>query len=220
MTTSLRKNRRFYPLVTLGAAAFALFAGLPLSALADPGAGAFCPPFSFVNATNLALNPSFETVGANGNPSTCPAPCTTTPESAAANWTMHSDNFGSAITTRLEPLSVLDPNRVPFGTDPSAGRRMLHVIAGGNEGGVIQRVRRSPAKMMFQVWVYVLKGHVAIQPHGGAGSTVAWSAKKNQWEELRVCTDGTVPTNALLILNQDPAGGNFFIDRAEARAIP
>ena len=187
---------------------------------AAPAAATFCPPFSFSNAINHALNPSFETIGANGNPSICPAPCVAAKESAAANWTIHSDNFGSAVTTRVEPLSVLDPNRVPFGTDPGAGRRMLHIIAGGGEGGVYQRVRRSPAKLMFQVWVYVRRGHVVIQPHGTNLGPAAWSAKKNQWEELRVCTDGTVPTNLLVIYNQDPNGGDFFVDRAEARETP
>jgi hypothetical protein len=190
------------------------------AAQAGPAAATFCPPFGFANATNLAKNPSFEVVGVNGNPSVCPAPCIAAKESAASGWTIHSSNAGAQVSTRLEPLSVLAPNEVPFGTDPSAGRRMLHIIAGGNEGGVYQRIRRSPAKMMFQVWVYVRSGKVVIQPHGTNVGPAAWSAKANQWEELRVCTDGTVPTNLLVIYNQDPNGGNFWVDRAEAREIP
>ena len=73
---------------------------------------------------------------------------------------------------------------------------------------------------MFQVWVYVRKGHVAIQANGGTTGPAAWSAKTNQWEELRVCTDGTVPVDIFLIYNEDPGGGNFYVDRAEIRQLP
>lgn len=200
----------------------ATLAGLnwTISANAAPSAATICPPFPFANATNLAINPSFETIGANGNPSVCPAPCIAPKESAAANWTIHSDNFGAAVSTRVEPVSVLDPRREPYGSDPLVGRRMLHVIPGGGEGGVYQRHRASPAKIMFQVWVYVKSGRVVVQANGGNLGPAAWSTKKDQWEELRVCTDGTVPTNFWLVYNQDPNGGNFFIDRAEAREIP
>jgi hypothetical protein len=190
------------------------------AAQAAPSAATICPPFNFITAINHADNPSFETVGSNGNPSICAAPCVAPQESAADQWTIHSDNFGAAVSTRLEPLSVLDPRREPFGTDPKAQKRMLHIIAGGGEGGVYQRHRTSPARLMFQVWVYVHSGHVVVQANGGNLGPAAWSTKKDQWEELRVCTDGTVPTDVLVVYNEDPAGGDFFIDRAEAREIP
>jgi hypothetical protein len=218
MTTS-RGNGRCSSMAI--AATLAGLSWATASAHAAPFAATICPPSSFVNTTNLADNPSFETVGANGNPSICAAPCGPPyPESAAADWTIHSDNFGAAVTTRLEPLSVLDPRREPYGTDPKRETRMLHIIPGGNEGGVIQIHRGAPAKVMFQVWVYVRRGHVLIQPHGGGGGPGAWSTKKNQWEELRVCTDGTAQVDAFIILNQDPSGGDFFVDRAEIRETP
>jgi hypothetical protein len=218
MTSSRGTRRCLKSAMTMLAA----LAGLDwaAAAYAAPSAATVCPPFGFASATNLAVNPSFETVGSNGNPSICAAPCTVPQESAAASWTIHSDNFGSAVTTRLEPLSVLDPRREPYGSDPKALRRMLHLIPGGGEGGVFQRHRISPAKLMFQIWVYVHKGHVAVQANGGNLGPAAWSTKKDQWEELRVCTDGTVPTDLLVVYNEDPAGGDFFIDRAEAREIP
>jgi hypothetical protein len=216
MTTSRTTRRSF----GAGLAAIAILVGPHAGALAAPSAATICPPFNFINATNIAANPSFETVGANGNPSICAAPCVAPQESAAARWTIHSDNFGAAVTTRLEPLSVLDPRREPYGTDPSPLRRMLHVIAGGAEGGVYQRHRVSPARIMFQVWVYVRAGHVVVQANGGNLGPAAFNTKKDQWEELRVCTDGSVPTNFLLVYNEDPAGGDFFIDRAEARETP
>jgi hypothetical protein len=218
MSTSCGTWRRSRSTIAL----VATLAGLSWAsdASAAPSAATICPPFGFANATNIATNPSFEAVGSNGSPSICAAPCVAPKESAAANWTIHSDNFGAQVSTRIEPLSILDPRREPYGDDPLAGRRMLHVIAGGGEGGVYQRHRRGPAKIMFQVWVYVKTGHVVVQANGGNLGPAAWSTKKNQWEELRVCTDGTVPTDFLLVYNEDPAGGNFFVDRAEAREIP
>jgi hypothetical protein len=201
-----------------------LLANLPAAtnAWAEASAAAVCPPIGFADTINYADNPSFETVGENGNPSTCHSPCTAAQESAADEWTIHSDNFGHTVKTRLEPLSVLDPNQEPFGTDPKPQKRMLHITAHGTESGVYQRHfdTASGTKVMFQVWTYVKSGKVAIQPHGGAGGPVAWSTKTNQWEELRVCTDGTVPVDLFVILNQDAAGGEFWIDRAEIRLTP
>lgn len=200
-----------------------IFAALQFAATnvaADPGAALACPPIGFLDTINLAQNPSFEMIGSNGNPSICPAPCVSSVVSAAAAWTIHSSNQGDAISTRVEPLTALAPRLVPYGTAPPEGTQMLHVIAGGNEGGVFQNLAAPPAKMMFQVWVYVRSGKVAIQPHGTNVGPTAWSSKLNQWEELRVCTDGTVPTNSLVIYNEAPAGGEFWVDRAEARAIP
>jgi hypothetical protein len=90
---------------------------------AEQAAATFCPPFSFLNSVNHANNPSFETVGENGNPSICDFPCTAPQESAADQWTIHSSNQRDKVITRLEPLSVLDPRREPFGTHPKAERQ-------------------------------------------------------------------------------------------------
>jgi len=73
---------------------------------------------------------------------------------------------------------------------------------------------------MVQAWVFVVKGHVVLQPHGSNMGPASWSAKTGQWKELRTCTDGTVPTDMLIIWNNDPKGGRFFVDRVEARLIP
>ena len=123
---------------------------------------------------------------------------------------MHSDNANAPVQAQLVPTNVPGPG----------GSRMLRYIAGGGEGGVFQPLRGAPSKLMFSVWVKVRRGHVAIQPHGGNVGPVAWSTKIGEWEQLRVCTDGTVPTNLLVIYNQDPNGGDFFIDRVEVRETP
>jgi hypothetical protein len=190
---------------------FALLALLlPAVASADPGAANACPPIGFLNATNYAQNASFETVGPNGsnvfwqNGQPTPVPA------ASASWFMHSSNAGAPVQSQIVPTNVPGPG----------GARMLRFVAGGNEGGVYQMVPNPPAKMMFSVWVKVMRGHVAVQAHGGNMGPVAWSTKRGEWEQLRVCTDGSVPTNMLVIYNQDPAGGEFYVDRVEARAIP
>lgn len=198
---------------------FALIVGATLSltglpAAADPGVGLICPPVSFANATNLAPNPSVETVGPFGQTSICAEPCTIEKGSAAAAWTMHSDNDDHFIATQL-----VSPSTVPFGTDPTKGRRMLFVNAGAEEGGIFRR-QRSPSKLMFQAWVFVEAGEVHLGVNAQSTGPISVSTKQNQWEVLRVCTDGTVPTGFFYIYNQDPSGGRFYVDRLEIRRIP
>ena len=169
------------------------------------------PPFGFVGPITVK-NASFEQVGPNGSPTTWNPGDPTPPPSAAKAWFMHTDNFGASVTSELVPTSVPGPG----------GGKMLHFIAGGNEGGVYQDLRQYypagvPASVMFSVWVLVRSGHVAVQPNGGTSGPVAWSTKVGEWEQLRVCTDGTVPVDLMVIYNQDPAGGDFYIDRVEVK---
>ncbi len=73
---------------------------------------------------------------------------------------------------------------------------------------------------MYSIWVNVQKGHVAIQIGSFVGGPAGWSTKHNQWEELRVCSNGNPAAPAqdmVLIYNEDPAGGKFDVDRAEVR---
>jgi hypothetical protein len=181
---------------------------LPLNSFAEPAAATICPPWGFVdhpnNSVNLAKNPSFERCigpqSGNGQ----------FPPSAAADWVMHTDNFNAMVSSECVTTHAPGPN----------GAKMLHFTAGGGEGGVIQFMASPPPKVMFSAWVFVRKGFVQIQPHGGAGGPVAHSSKRGEWEQLRVCSDGTVATDAYVILNQDPAGGEFYVDRVEVKALP
>ena len=100
------------------------------------------------------------------------------------------------------------------------GGRMLAVRAGGNEGGVYQLLN-TPAKVMFSVWVWVNRGKVVIGSHAMVNqSPYAWSTKTNEWEQLRICTNGANPTGMFFVYNQDPTGGSFYVDRVEIRQIP
>jgi hypothetical protein len=175
-----------------------------------PAAATTCPPFSFVNNINLAKNPSFEVAGPNGPSTTWQAGGPDNPPSAANNWLMHSSNSRATVSSKLEPTNVPGPGSA----------KMLHFIAGGNEGGVYQRQDSAPAKLMFSVWVFVKSGHLAVQANGGTSGPTAWSTKHNEWEQLRVCTDGTVPTGYFAVWNEDPNGGDFFVDRVEIRETP
>jgi hypothetical protein len=178
----------------------------------NPGAAAAtqCPPYSFVNNINLAKNPSFEVAGPNGPSTTWQAGGPDYPPSAANNWLMHSSNSRATVSSKLEPTNVPGPG----------GARMLHFIAGGNEGGIYQRWDSAPAKLMFSVWVFVKTGHLAVQANAGTSGPSAWSTKHNEWEQLRVCTDGTVPTGYFIVWNEDASGGDFFVDRVEIRETP
>ena len=48
----------------------------------------------------------------------------------------------------------------------------------------------------------------------------SWNTKVGEWEQLRVCTDSTVPTGMFIIWNEDPSGGEFFVDRVEIKETP
>jgi hypothetical protein len=184
----------------------------PSVAASAPGTAAnpaaqMCPPMSFVTGINLAKNPSFE-VG-TGPKSWPPGP--TPPVSAATGWVMHTDNIGTTVSTARVSTTVPGPG----------GAKMLNVRAGGNEGGVYQYIPTAPNKVMFSVWVYVTKGQVQI----GANATTplspySHSTKIGEWEQLRVCTDGTYPTQYFYIYNQAAGGGSFVADRVEIKETP
>jgi hypothetical protein len=200
------------PLQRIAAASTALCLASSAALAASPAASA-CPDYFFLSG-NLALNPSFE-VPAAGVPvgtSKCwqngdPSPVT----SAAANWQMHSSNAGATVCSSLVPMSAPGPG----------GSYALAFRAGGNEGGIYQSHNLDPKKAyMFSVWVLVRSGHVAIQSRAMTGGPVAWTSKLGEWEQLRVCTNSLANTDMLVVYNQAPEGGIFYVDRVELREIP
>src|SRR3954453_1475587 len=105
-----------------------------LALVPTPAAGqcsGACPPFTPPTGPNLLLNAGFDNVG----------PCVSTwyvngsgncrDSSSAANWSVHSDNSGSLIST-----SLVSPTTLP----PAVGGkfRMLHIQSKGPESGVYQ----------------------------------------------------------------------------------
>lgn len=194
--------------------------GLGVAAcLAAQAAGAASPamsacPTQFFLTGNLATNSNFEapSPGIPVGQQTCWRPgLPTPPASAASGWTMHSSNQGATVCSQLIPSTAPEPN----------GNLMLKFVAGGNEGGVFQNVTAPVnSTYMFSVWVYVLQGQVAIQSSGTTGGPVAWSTKIGQWEQLRVCNNSLWPADQILVYNQDPNGGAFYVDRVELREIP
>ena len=180
-------------------------------ARADSPAMSACPTMFFLTG-NLAVNSNFE-APAPGIPvgqTTCWIPGLPA-QSAAAGWTMHSSNDQDRVCSQLLPSTAPEPN----------GTLMLRFVAGGNEGGVFQPVTGNiNSTYMFSVWVYVLSGQVAVNSSGGVGGPVAWSTKIGQWEQLRVCNNLLHTADSLVVYNQDPNGGAFYVDRAEFREIP
>ncbi|HEY7096623.1 MAG TPA: hypothetical protein VH437_07865 [Terriglobales bacterium] len=178
-----------------------------LAAQANPT----CPPFTPPPDPNLLVNPDFNTVGPCGTHtawkmgnSTCPSDPTA---SAAANWTIHSDNFGNLIRTALVTSTL------PIG----GGARMLRIHSDGSESGVFQTLPIGLTKVVGSAWVYVRKGHVVMQATAGLSGPSSWSTKTKEWELLRVCTDGFVPVDTFLVYNEDPAGSDFDVDRVEVK---
>jgi hypothetical protein len=72
---------------------------------------------------------------------------------------------------------------------------------------------------MPTAWVKVLRGHVVMQTNAGVIGPNAWTTKIGEWEQLRICTNGTVPIDMFLVWNEDPAGGDFYVDRVDVRVI-
>lgn len=171
----------------------------------DAGAALSCPPQSFVTGINLATNPSFES---GGGPVSYP-PGPNPPPSAAAGWFMHTSNQNAPVASARVTTTVPGPG----------GARMLAFRAGGNEGGVYQYIS-TPPRVMFSAWVYVRSGQVQLGVNGASTGPHTFSTKQNEWEQLRICTDGSVPTGYFFIVNQDPSGGFFYTDRVEVKEIP
>jgi hypothetical protein len=170
-------------------------------------ASAQCPPQYFITGINLAKNPSFEL---GTGPQTWP-PGPTPPPSAAKGWYMHTNNSNATVSSARVATNVPGPG----------GTLMLSFHAGGAEGGVYQLIPSAPSKVMFSVWVKVFSGIVTIGANGTTGMTpYSSSTKKNEWEQLRVCTDGTYPTGDFFIFNEAPNGGSFVADRVEIKEIP
>jgi hypothetical protein len=172
---------------------------------AAPSAATVCPPKEF-SSPNLAINSRFEyctTAKTWRNGDQLPA------SAAAKSWYMHSDNNGAKVTSEC----------VPYAPAPG-GKYMLHFIAGGGEGGIYQNLENAPAKVMLSAWVFVKRGQVSMQAQAGNTGPAAWSTKIGEWEQLRVCSDGTVPTGMWAIYNSDTRGGEFYVDRVEVRQIP
>jgi hypothetical protein len=169
-----------------------------------PCPGPFFNPFGL---PNMLKNFSFNTVGPSGTTTThsgaLPVPL---PPSAAQEWLMHNNNFGATITTRMIPS-----------TGPQ-GPRMLHIRTGGTEGGVMQNFtskHKGTGKIVGAVWVFVNKGKVQLGIHADGSPTASvMSTKIGQWELLKVCSDGNSANSIFFVLNQDPDGGDFFIDAA------
>lgn len=190
----------------ISTALLAIPLALPITSPAGTITADGCPPIICSNIANpnLLANPSFEVIGANG-PSTThsgalPFPF---PESAAAGWSVHNDNFGCFIRTKLV-----------HSTRPGGGMYMIAVSAGGVESGILQTLPPNPSPIVASVWVYVKSGFVILQTSAGSLGPYSKSTKLNEWELLQVYNDGSTPVDYYSILNQAPGGGVFYAELA------
>jgi hypothetical protein len=199
------------------ALSLAILAGVTAMKLAAQCA-TVCPPPGFASNQNFAGNPDFEAPGPCGpvawianDAGNCMLGGVAW--SAAQGWRLHGDNFGRLVHSSWEASTL------PIG---GLGR-MLHIRAKGPESGIFQPFSLPPGahSMMFSVWVKVVSGQVAI----GTNSMVnvgpyAWSTKVGEWEQLRVCTNGS-PVDMLFVYNENWATseGEFYVDRVEVKVI-
>ncbi len=51
----------------------------------------------------------------------------------------------------------------------------------------------------------------SFRANGGTTGPAAYSTKLNEWEQLRVCTDGTVFADMFVIYNQVATGGSSML---------
>lgn len=196
-------------LLLLTVAVFAQPSVRPSFSLTHPASPPSCEapggdPFAL---PNMLHNPSFNLVGPNGivtsHTGLMPFPFL---PSAAAGWLMHNSNFGATILTRMEP------------SNGPQGPRLLHIRTGGAEGGVLQNfssLHPGTGKIVGAAWVYVRRGNVQLVIHAdGAPTASAVNTKVGEWELLTVCSDGNSANSMFLLLNQDPTGGDFYVDAA------
>jgi hypothetical protein len=173
---------------------------------AEPGAANVCPTPG-VSTVNLSPNPSFEVIGGLGATTSFPA----TTQAAAANWTIHSKNPRAPVQTRVVTTDASGP----------VGLRMIEISGGLDEQGIVQSIAGAAnQRRMVSAWVKVMRGRVALSANSAPTGPSAWSSKIGEWEQLRICPDGTVPSNFISIYNQAPTGGLFYIERVEVRAMP
>lgn len=189
--------------------ALSVAAGAPIQ-LSGQSAGS-CPDYVLPGGPNLLRNPDFELTGPCGLSTWWLGPnlhnCGV--RSAARDWTIHSSNDDDPVwTTHL-------PSTLPIG----GGARMIRIQAQGNESGVFQPLPGGLKKVIATVWVYVRTGRIVLGVQAMTIGPYAWSTKVNQWEQLRVCTNGAVPVDTFFVYNENPAGGDFYVDRAELKAI-
>jgi hypothetical protein len=152
----------------------------------------------------------------------CSTPKTTfigSTTSANQYWTM----FGGTIGNFPNPGSVVKTQCVPTTAPGPNFSAMMQVTTNKANIGILQTPNPIGAsKTMFSVYVFVKKGGVQIRS-GTSGTTLgstSHSLKKGEWEQLRVCTDGSVNVNQLVIQGTDPTGSDFYVDRAELYRIP
>lgn len=184
---------------------------------AESAAVTMCSAVSSQNPNqNSAINPNFESCSTNTQAS-CEGKkvkgnCEPLPAPTAIGWKINSDNSGSKATSKCVSVEVSGKN----------DRRMLKLVSNGNKRGVFLELPnlKSDAKRMLSTWVWVRSGQVAIAQQDGNKRPVSWSTKGSGWEQLRICSNGAVPTNSIVISNQVKGGSRFEVDRIEMGNIP
>jgi hypothetical protein len=152
---------------------------------------------------NMLQNPSFETLGPDGSPTSLTGKFVLG-NSAAQDWFVWNN---SDATTTTELLSS---------TLPGGGTNMIHFTTDGGRNGLIQYFLPSstgPDHVIGSAWIYVLSGQVQIGT-GDDGSTLgdAFSTTTGEWELLHA-PNGVAPANEFIIYSYN-GPVEFYADNA------
>ncbi|WP_224368840.1 hypothetical protein [Hyalangium versicolor] len=161
--------------------------------------------------SNYLTNPTFNTVGPNGTPTTVTtAVAGGAGNSAAANWTLFTNTPGT-VFTELLPSSRND------------GTRMIHVRTQGPGNGLVQVFQpfnTGPTQVISGAWIYVLSGRVCIGTgNGGNTGCDAYSSTTGQWQYV-TASNGVIPANEFIIYSTTTTGADFYVDEASVQFSP
>ena len=149
---------------------------------------AFIPAVS----ANMLENPSFETIGPIGSPTSFTGIGNggSPKYSAAQDWLVWNNTFGTT-TTELLPSTLL-----------GGGAQMIHVTTDGDVNGLFQAFLPSPTgpnDVIGSIWIYVISGQVGFGT-GDDGNTNfdKLTSGTGHWEFLQA-PNGISPANEFII---------------------
>lgn len=156
-----------------------------------------------LQATNLASNGSFETVGPNG-PSTTWAASGSSNAAAAAGWSMVSP-FGAAnLSTQQDSFAA-----------PNGGSKTLHVVTDRQSSGIVQvlgPLGSGPSSTVSTIQVYVTRGQVGFGVGDGGNTGIgSVSTSTGRWETLVVPNHSTA-SNEIILYATSVGGADFYVD--------
>jgi hypothetical protein len=165
--------------------------------------------------SNIVPNPSFETVGPNGNSTTFTGLGGGGP-SAAANWLI----FNNSNTTTTTELCPGGPN-CAGAPSPIDGSEVMHIVTGGLNSGIFTTFPANNGPVIESLWVYVVSGQAGMGAGNGANTVFeASTAITGSWVLLSNPNIANPSPISEYIIYSKAGGANFFVDVAGVNPVP